>query len=165
MYKATIKSSSPTPQFQAQLMSLVRAFGLHRSGQTPCGQPVSVAEAHALMELSGQPVLEQPVSTQQMLSQNELAARLRLEKSTVSRLVKKMCDRDWIKPIRSDADRRIVELSLTSAGQQAAEKLAIARLQMREQILANIPEDRQAAVLDALNILVEAMRRSDYLFD
>ena len=146
-------------------MSLVRAFGLHRSGQTPCGQPVSVAEAHALMELSGQPVLEQPVSTQQMLSQNELAARLRLEKSTVSRLVKKMCDRDWIKPIRSDADRRIVELSLTSAGQQAAEKLAIARLQMREQILANIPEDRQAAVLDALNILVEAMRRSDYLFD
>lgn len=142
-------------------MSLVRAFGLHRSGQTPCGQPVSVAEAHALMELSGQPVLEQPVSTQQMLSQNELAARLRLEKSTVSRLVKKMCDRDWIKPIRSDADRRIVELSLTSAGQQAAEKLAIARQQKFEQILANIPEDRQAAVLDALNILVEAMRRSD----
>ncbi|MEO0805609.1 MAG: MarR family winged helix-turn-helix transcriptional regulator [Cyanobacteria bacterium J06643_4] len=144
-------SSSPTPQFQAQLMSLVRAFGLHRPGQTPCGQPVSVAEAHALIELS----------VQQMLSQNELAARLRLEKSTVSRLVKKMCDRNWIMPIRSNDDRRIVELSLTSAGQEAAEKLAIARQQKFEKILSNIPEDQQAAVLDSLNILVEAMRRSD----
>ncbi|MEL6780404.1 MAG: MarR family winged helix-turn-helix transcriptional regulator [Cyanobacteria bacterium J06597_16] len=132
-------------------MSLVRAFGLHRPGQTPCGQPVSVAEAHALIELSAQ----------QVLSQNELAARLGLEKSTVSRLVKKMCDRDWIKPTRSDDDRRIVELSLTSAGQEAAEKLAIARQQKFEQILSNIPQDQQAAVLDSLNILVEAMRGSD----
>ncbi|MEO1397080.1 MAG: MarR family winged helix-turn-helix transcriptional regulator [Cyanobacteria bacterium J06634_5] len=144
-------SSSPTPQFQAQLMSLVRAFGLHRPGQTPCGQPVAVAEAHALIELSAQ----------QVLSQNELATRLRLEKSTVSRLVKKMCDRNWITPIRSDADRRIVELSLTSVGQQAAEKLAIARQQKFEQILSNIPENRQADVLDALKILVEAMGKSD----
>lgn len=72
-----------------------------------------------------------------------------------------MCDRHWIKPTRSDTDRRIVELSLTSTGQQVAEKLAIARQQKFEQILSNIPEDRQAAVLDALNILVEAMRRSD----
>ncbi|MGD1867184.1 MAG: MarR family winged helix-turn-helix transcriptional regulator [Phormidesmis sp.] len=144
-------SSSPTPQFQAQLMSLVRAFGLHRPGQTPCGQPVSVAEAHALIELSAQ----------QVLSQNELAARLGLEKSTVSRLVKKMCDRDWIRPTRSDDDRRIVELSLTNTGQQVAEKLAIARQQKFEKILSNIPQDQQAGVLDSLNILVEAMRRSD----
>jgi len=137
--------------FQTQLMGLVRAFGLHRPDQTPCGQPISVAEAHALMELSGR----------QILSQNELTTRLGLEKSTVSRLVKKMCDRHWIKPTRSDTDRRIVELSLTSTGQQVAEKLAIARQQKFEQILSNIPEDRQAAVLDALNILVEAIRRSD----
>jgi len=156
-----ILSDTQPSLFQVQLMSLVRAFGLHRPGKTPCGQPVSVAEAHALMELSGPPASDQPVSAQKMLSQNELAARLRLEKSTVSRLVKKMCDRDWITPIRSDADRRIVELSLTSAGQQAASKLAIARQQKFEQILSNIPENRQADVLDALKILVEAMRNSD----
>jgi DNA-binding MarR family transcriptional regulator len=62
---------------QEQLVALIRAFGLHRPDQTPCGQPVAVAEAHALMELAqGAP-----------LSQNDLAARLQLEKSTVSRLV------------------------------------------------------------------------------
>lgn len=132
-------------------MSLIRAFGLHRPDQTPCGQPVSVAEAHTLIELSGE----------QILSQNELAARLGLEKSTVSRLVRKMGDRDWIKPIRSDADRRIVELSLTRAGQQIAKKLAIARQQKFEHILSNIPEDQQAGVLDALKTLVEAMRKGD----
>jgi DNA-binding MarR family transcriptional regulator len=62
---------------QEQLIALIRAFGLHRPDQTPCGEPVAVAEAHALMELAhGVP-----------LSQNDLAARLQLEKSTVSRLV------------------------------------------------------------------------------
>lgn len=101
------------------------------------------------------------LASQQVLSQNELAARLGLENSTVSRLVKKMCDRDWITPIRSSADRRIVELSLTSVGQQAATKLAIARQQKFEKILSNIPQEQQTAVLDSLNIFVEAMRRSD----
>lgn len=132
-------------------MSLIRAFGLHRPGQTPCGQAVSVAEAHALMALSAQ----------QGLSQNELATQLGLEKSTVSRLVKNMCDRGWLSQIRSDTDRRVVELGLTQAGKQAAAELAIARQRKFEQIFSNIPAGNQAAVMDALTILVEAMRKSD----
>ena len=137
-------------------MSLIRAFGLHRPGQTPCGQPVPVAEAHALMELSGQDMLAQAV-----LSQNKLAERLGLEKSTVSRLVKKMGDRNWLSQIRSDTDRRVVELSLTEAGKEVAVELAIARQRKFEQILANIPKESQPAVMDALTILIEAMRDSD----
>ncbi len=62
---------------QERMISVIRAFGLHRPDQTPCGRPVSVAEAHALMELTR----EAP------LLQKDLASRLRLEKSTVSRLV------------------------------------------------------------------------------
>ena len=53
---------------QEQMIALIRAFGLHRPDQTPCGKPVSVAEAHTLMELTR----EEP------LSQNELALRLQL---------------------------------------------------------------------------------------
>ena len=45
---------------------------LTRPDRTPCGQPVTVAEAHALIELSSEPGL----------SQNGLAARLQLEKSS-----------------------------------------------------------------------------------
>ena len=68
------------------MVSLVRALGLHRPDQTPCGQPVAVAEAHAVLELSREPGL----------SQNSLAARLRLEKSTVSRIVTLLERRGWV---------------------------------------------------------------------
>ncbi len=40
-----------------QLIAFIRAFGLHRPEQTPCREPVSVAEAHALMELTRGEVL------------------------------------------------------------------------------------------------------------
>src|SRR5215212_1802208 len=81
---------------QDQLIALIRAFGLHRPDQTPCGEPVAVAEAHALMELAqGVP-----------LSQNDLAARLQLEKSTVSRLVGILESRSWIARARSARDGR-----------------------------------------------------------
>ena len=56
-------------------MHLVRSLGLHKPDETPCGQPVSVAEAHALLEIAREPGI----------SQNGLAGRLKLEKSTVSR--------------------------------------------------------------------------------
>ncbi len=43
--------SSSNRALQEQITAFIRAFGLHRPEQTPCGEPVSVAEAHALMEL------------------------------------------------------------------------------------------------------------------
>ena len=66
-------------------LAFFRFFGLHKPDQTPCGQPVSVAEAHALMDLEFGP-----------MRQGELAVRLQLEKSTVSRLVRQMDAHGWI---------------------------------------------------------------------
>lgn len=64
---------------------------------------MTVAAAHALMELT----------EGQLLSQNELAMRLGLEKSTVSRLAKILERRGWLQCSRSEADRRVVQLALT----------------------------------------------------
>src|SRR5438046_1527168 len=91
---------------QDQFIALIRAFGLHRPEQTPCGEPVAVAEAHALLELS----LAEP------LSQNDLAGRLRLEKSTISRQVTLLERRAWITRTRAPHDGRVIELRLTDAG-------------------------------------------------
>ena len=90
---------------------MIRAFGLHKPDETPCGRPVSVAEAHALMK----------PSRAQTLVQKELASRLRLEKSTVSRLVGMLKDRGWVERSRSPQDGRAVELRLTGAGRRTAE--------------------------------------------
>jgi hypothetical protein len=35
-------------ELQERMIGLVRAFGLHKPDETPCGQPVAVAGAHAL---------------------------------------------------------------------------------------------------------------------
>jgi DNA-binding MarR family transcriptional regulator len=133
---------------QEQLIALIRAFGLHRPDQTPCGEPVAVAEAHALMELAhGVP-----------LSQNDLAARLQLEKSTVSRLVGILEARGWIARARSAQDGRARELRLTNTGQQMAADLAEARRAKFARVFNAIPEAERATVLESLQIVVEAMR-------
>ena len=133
---------------QEQLIALIRAFGLHRPDQTPCGKPVAVAEAHALMELAqGAP-----------LSQNDLVARLQLEKSTVSRLVGILETRGWIVRARSAQDGRARELRLTDTGRQITADLAEARRTKFARVFEAIPEEARAAVLESLQILVEAMR-------
>ena len=136
--------------FQEQIVAFVRAFRLHRPYQTPCGQPVSVVEAHALMELAR----DTPAS------QNDLAARLGLEKSTVSRLVGHLEDRGWIDRRRSELDGRALELSLTSEGRRIAAQVAAARARKMARVLRAIPEDQRTTVIKALDTLVEAIRES-----
>jgi len=134
-------------RLQDQMVALVRAFGLHRPDQTPCGQPVGVSAAHALMELAQ----EAP------LSHGELARRLRLEKSTVSRLVKQLEQRGWVQQARDSLDGRVVRLALTEQGRQAADQLAAARAAKFARIAASLPAREQETVLHALEVLMRAM--------
>lgn len=134
-------------ELQERMISLVRAFGLHRPEETPCGEPVAEAEAHALLELTR----EEP------LLQKELAQKLRLEKSTVSRLVKVLEKRGWVGRKKSLHDGRAMELRLTEAGKKAAAKLAEARRAKFARILEAIPEEELAPIMRYLSVLEEAM--------
>ncbi len=133
---------------QERMVALVRAFGLHRPDETPCGQPVPISEAHALAELA----------RGEMLSQNELGARLRLEKSTVSRLVSQLAARGWLERERDPEDGRAICLRLTKRGAGAAEEIAQARRDKFAAVLKRIPADERDEVLRALDVLTEAMR-------
>jgi DNA-binding MarR family transcriptional regulator len=139
-------SSPDARNLQDELVRFVRAFGLHTPEQTPCGQPIPVSEAHALAELAR----DAP------LTQTELARRLRLEKSTVSRLIGQLVDRGWIDREPDPTDRRALRLTLTEAGERAAGNLAAAREAKFARVLAGIPESERAAVLHALKLLTEA---------
>ena len=127
-------------------MRFVRGFGLHQPDRTPCGQPLPVSEAHALTE----------IAREGRLRQVELARRLRLEKSTVSRLVTNLVTRGWIRRHTADEDGRGVLLELTEAGAAAAHRLAEARQQRLTALLERVPEDERAAVVRALRTLAEA---------
>lgn len=138
----------PTDVVAAQdaLMRFVRNFGLHQPDRTPCGQPLPVSEAHALTE----------IARDGRLRQVELARRLRLEKSTVSRLVTNLVARGWVRRHTADDDGRGVLLALTDTGDTAAARLADARRQRLDEVLARVPDDERAAVVRALRTLAEA---------
>jgi DNA-binding MarR family transcriptional regulator len=132
---------------QEQIVSFIRAFGLHRPDQTACGQPVSVSEAHALMELAAGDSLR-PAG---------LAQRLGLEKSTVSRLVGQLEKRNWVTREPDRTDGRAVQLHLTEAGRTAADKLARARAAKFDALMRALPEDRRDRIIEDFKTLVEAL--------
>lgn len=132
---------------QEALGSFVRAFGLHQPETTPCGRPLSVSEAHALSELAQEGELRQV----------ELTRRLRLQKSTVSRLVGQLSARDWVERAPAPGDGRGVVLRLTPAGRRAAQNLAEARRERFSRLLGAIPAHERAGVLHALDVMVEAL--------
>ncbi|MGW0601559.1 MarR family winged helix-turn-helix transcriptional regulator [Streptomyces sp. NPDC002776] len=132
---------------QEALGSFVRAFGLHQPETTPCGQPISVSEAHALGELA----------QEREMRQVELTRRLRLQKSTVSRLVGQMSARGWLERAPAPDDGRGVVLRLTPSGQRAAQNLAQARRERFSRLLGSIPVHERAVVLHALDVMVEAL--------
>lgn len=132
------------------MVGLVRALGLHRPDQTPCGQPVAVAEAHAVLELSREPGI----------SQNGLATRLRLEKSTVSRIVTLLERRGWIERRRDKIDTRIVHVHLTRDGRAAAANMSASRQAKFTKIFGAIPAAERNTVLKALNMLTEVIRET-----
>jgi DNA-binding MarR family transcriptional regulator len=130
-------------ELMESVVSFVRSFGLHKPEQTPCGQPVPVAEAHALMDLAAFGPMRQ----------GELASRLQLEKSTVSRLVRQMEADGRIQRRCDRQDGRAILIRLTRQGRETAARIAQARQEKFARILSAIPEDKRSTVVKAISIL------------
>lgn len=137
-------------RFAQAVVRFIRSFGLHRPDRTPCGIDAGVAEAHALSELAGGP-----------LRHADLAERLRLSRSTVSRLVDVMVERCRVQRKPAPEDGRGVLLFLTAEGQEVALRLERARAQRLKAMLEAVPEDRRDDVIEVLMLMEEAARASD----
>ncbi len=133
-------------ELQDRTIDFVRAFGLLRPDTTPCGQPLSTSEAHALLELSRSGALAQGV----------LGGRLGLEKSTVSRLAAQLERRGWVERRREPSDARVILLRLTQAGHLTAAQVARARADRFAAILRRIQPSERSDVLRALVTLARA---------
>jgi DNA-binding MarR family transcriptional regulator len=131
------------------VIAFVRAFGLHHPERTPCGESISASQAHALTELAVQP-----------LTQAELARRLRLDRSVVSRLADTLAERDWLRRQRHPHDQRAVQLVLTEHGHAAADRVAGARRARLATLLDAVPTSERDNVLCALQILTESLTKT-----
>jgi DNA-binding MarR family transcriptional regulator len=133
--------------FSDAFVRFVRSFGLLDADRTPCGAPMSTAEAHALTVLrSGR------------LSQRALGERLSITKSTTSRLVDQLMTRGWADRAADPADGRVQLVGLTEQGQRVAADVARRRADRLTTLLDRVPKAQRPAVIRALRLLEEASR-------
>ena len=130
------------------LMDLVRATGLLQPDQAVPGQPLSMSQAFALHELDTDPPL----------SQRDLADRLRLEKSTVSRLAAEMERKGLLVRERDPGNRRLYRLRLTDHGRALHARMAATFHEQYVRWVAAMTRAERDALLAGLPALVRAVR-------
>ena len=134
---------------RSKVQYLVRALGVFRS-QTPCGRPISVSGAHALM------VLKQSVK-KQGLSQKDLQQSLNLDKSNITRLCANLERDGFITQEKSEEDARVRILKLTPKGKKLSLGLLEDSRKRFQKILANIPKEFHSQVLHSLDLLLNSL--------
>jgi DNA-binding MarR family transcriptional regulator len=135
-------------QLQELFSEFLQTLGLHRPDQVPTGFSLSLSEMFALLALSD----KAPIS-QQML-----AEQLHLEKSTVSRLIKHLEQRGWVKRVRDLHDTRLFRLHLSDEGHKQASRLVKRLAERHQRLLAELNPDEQEALAYGLSALVRVLR-------
>ncbi len=129
------------------IVQLIRASGLLQPDQPAPGHGGSLSEGFALAELAGNAPL----------AQRDLAERLGLEKSTVSRLLAGLERRGLVARERNPANRRFYQLRLTDRGRAAAAALAAAHRRRHLELLAAMTPAEREALAVGLRALVRAL--------
>jgi putative acetyltransferase len=127
---------------------LVRELGFLQT--RALGSELSHSHIHALIEIEGRGSIQQ----------SELAAALRLDKSTTSRIASELESRQWIRMKPSEDDARVRLLALTARGRAklgAVHRDANARVEAALSLLA--PEER-ADVVRGMQLYARALERA-----
>ncbi len=131
------------------LQLLVRRFGLLQKDSAQCCG-VSVIHSHIIYE----------ISRRTRLSLNELSEALSVDTSTLSRQVQQLVEAGLVGRLPDPQDRRYVVLSLTAEGEHQAEAVSGLMEDYIRNLFRNVPPDKQAQVLESLQLLSEAMGKS-----
>lgn len=132
------------------IQKLVRAFQLFERDQIKT-HGFTTSQCYTILELykSGS------------LAMNELSERMNLNSSTMTRILDNLVRDNYISRDKDESDRRIVVVSLTDAGREAAKDLDIAVKEYYKKIIANIPEGQVEDVLKSVNILQNAFEKAN----
>ena len=132
-------------RFVSDLVALQRVFGLMEREAICCGT-VSVPQCVVLQELIDGP-----------RDITRLARTMAVNNSSMTRLVDGLERRGWVDRIRAADDRRRVDVSLTTTGEEEATRLSRETTRLVEQTLLKIPKEKRAQVQEALALLRQAL--------
>jgi len=142
--------ADPVDELRRVTQRFFRRFGALAPDSTPCGSPLSMAYAHALMVLLARGEL----------TQRALGAELSIDKSNVARLCAKMVRANHVTQRPSARDGRSRLVSLTACGARLAQAVDSASRARFGALLGGLPEARRADVVAALQHLVDALDAS-----
>jgi DNA-binding MarR family transcriptional regulator len=140
----TTPRTDPSPS--GELFLLLRRMAHLMEPHDHEGVVASLSEVLALGQLACGPV-----------SQQELADRLGLEKSTVSRLAAGLEKRGWLSRERDEANRRVYRLRLTEAGGDAVTRITAHLEGSHDRILAALTDQERAGLTLGLAGLARVM--------
>lgn len=136
--------------FRQMLQLLIRRFGiLEKEGAQCCG--VSLVQSHILFE----------VDRQENLSLNDLSKSLGLDNSTLSRHIQGLVNRGLVQRIQSPSDRRYVMITLTEQGKRYEKQISNQMEEYLQEIISHIPQEKRGQVLESIDLLLEAMKKSN----
>jgi DNA-binding MarR family transcriptional regulator len=133
------------------IQTFIRSIGLLAGDQTPCGQPLAVSHAHALM------VLLEFSRDDRSATQRELAQGLGIDKSSVVRLCRKMESAGHVIQGRSADDARARLLSLTPRGERLARNVERSSRNRFDVLMSAIPRGARTTLLSSLACLNQAL--------
>ncbi|MDZ7724879.1 MAG: MarR family winged helix-turn-helix transcriptional regulator [candidate division KSB1 bacterium] len=112
-----------------------------------CG--VSLAQCHALVELD----------VHDKCTVTALAERLNLDKSTASRTVENLVQRDLVTRFSDPNDRRFYKIALSENGKSFVDSINFFCNEMYETVCCGMMPDEQQTVLEGLRLLTEAIQK------
>ncbi|MBI4866361.1 MAG: MarR family transcriptional regulator [Candidatus Wallbacteria bacterium] len=138
----------PIQRIRKSSRTLVRELGLLAGEHAATG--VSYAAGHAMLELAARGPL----------TVGELAALLRLDKSTTSRICADLRSKGWSEVVDDDADARRRLSRLTPPGKAKVKEIDRVASTQVSQALGFLEEPETQAVIRGLELYAEALARS-----
>ncbi|WP_134686973.1 MarR family winged helix-turn-helix transcriptional regulator [Brevibacillus migulae] len=134
---------------RSAVQQFIRLFGVLEQTETPCGFSMSLSQVFAMQELE-----------KSSMSMKELAEKLRLERSSVSRLIDSLVKGGFVSRELNEQNRREVVLRLTEKGERSMETLREQSIRFYESILSNVEANEQQKVLEGFQIFTAALKQT-----
>jgi DNA-binding MarR family transcriptional regulator len=90
------------------------------------------------------------------MTQAELSAVIKMDRSTINEMVPRMIERDLISRSNSPEDKRAIHLSITAHGLKTLREILPATILSQETILAPLPREYRRIFKHCLEMIIEA---------
>lgn len=128
------------------MQHFIRLFGLLEQTRTPCGFSMSLSQVFSLQELE-----------KETLTITELADKLQLERSSVSRLVDGLVKGGFVSRELNENNRREVVLALTEKGTNSIQNLRDQSVEFYSAILGKMTESEQTQFFESFKSFTRSL--------